>query len=196
MMDKQPKDKILLSTVGLFNRKGLKFTMDDLAHELGMSKKTIYAYFPDKKTLLDEMVDDCFDAIKESQAEVLKREGLTTSERLRGVLTAMPEHLAGIDLQALYILKDKYPKIYQHVEERLESEWEPTIALIEQGISEGCFRPFPIPVFRTMMQAALEQFFQRDVLVKNGLTYQMGLNAVVDILIDGIAAKEAAHGAH
>ena len=189
MNEATTKTKILEATISLFNRQGLKFTMDDLARELGMSKKTIYAYFPEKKTLLYEMVDHCFDAIKESQAEVFREKGLSEKEQLRKVLTAMPPRLAGIDLRALYVLKDKYPKIYRHVEERLESEWEPTIALIEEGIRKGVFREFPVMVFRTMMQASLEQFFQRDVLIRCGLTYHEGLCAVVDILIDGIAAK-------
>ena len=51
------REEILDATIVLFNQKGLKFTMDDLARELHRSKKTIYVIFPDKKKLLDEMVD-------------------------------------------------------------------------------------------------------------------------------------------
>ena len=36
------KSRILEATLRVFNRKGLKFTMDDIASELSMSKKTIY----------------------------------------------------------------------------------------------------------------------------------------------------------
>lgn len=37
-----------------------------------------------------------------------------------------------------------------------------------------------------MMEATLEQFFQRDVLVQNGISYHEALDEVVSILIDGI----------
>ena len=37
----------------------------------------------------------------------------------------------------LYQLKEKYPEIYHQVEVRLETGWETTIALLEQGMQEG-----------------------------------------------------------
>ena len=37
------KNEILNATITVFNKKGMKFTMDDVAKEAGMSKKTIYA---------------------------------------------------------------------------------------------------------------------------------------------------------
>ena len=40
----ETREKILEATLKVFNQKGLKFTMDDIASELSMSKKTIYMY--------------------------------------------------------------------------------------------------------------------------------------------------------
>ena len=40
-------------------------TMDDLAAELGMSKKTLYAHFPSKKALLEAIVADKFRSVNE-----------------------------------------------------------------------------------------------------------------------------------
>jgi hypothetical protein len=37
-----------------------------------------------------------------------------------------------------------------------------------------------------MFEASLEQFFRRDVLISNKMTYQDGLAEVVDIIVDGI----------
>jgi AcrR family transcriptional regulator len=39
-------------------------SMDDLAHELGMSKKTIYHHFPDKRSLLAAVLDRQFAAVE------------------------------------------------------------------------------------------------------------------------------------
>ncbi len=68
--DMELRETILEGTIQAFNKKGLKFTMDDIASLLGMSKKTIYTVFQDKNTLVSEMVDYCFDSIKESEQEV------------------------------------------------------------------------------------------------------------------------------
>ena len=39
------KERIMEATIDEFNEKGVKFTMDDLAKRLTMSKKTIYKVF-------------------------------------------------------------------------------------------------------------------------------------------------------
>ena len=68
------RESILEGTLKAFNQKGLKFTMDDLAGILGMSKKTIYTVFRDKESLFLAMVDYLFDSIKESERSVIENE--------------------------------------------------------------------------------------------------------------------------
>ncbi len=184
------KEKILLATIKAFNQKGLKFTMDDIASILGMSKKTIYTIFKDKNSLFMEMVDYLFDTIKESELKIINDDTLSTIEKLRKILGVMPESYKDIDFRQLYMLKGKFPEIYRHVEERLENGWETTIKLLEQGIEEGVIRPVNILMFKMMMEASIEQFFQRDILMRAGMTYTQGLDEIVGILLDGVAVKQ------
>lgn len=186
----EQRKKILDATIRVFNRKGLKFTMDDIAGELSMSKKTIYTVFRDKENLFFQMVDYCFDNIKESEQAILNDTSLKTEDKIRKILGVLPEGYKDIDFRNLYQLKDKYPKIYHKVEERLETGWENTIALIHQGMEEGAIRPVNIIVIKTMLEATIEQFFQRDVLITNGISYGDALQEVVDILVDGIAIRK------
>ena len=72
------------------------------------------------------------------------------------------------------------------MEKRLETGWETTIQLLEQGMAEGVVRKVSIPIVKMMLEATVEQFFQRDVLVQNGISYHEALDEVVSILIDGI----------
>lgn len=185
------KENILQATIQAFNQKGLKFTMDDIASILAMSKKTIYTIFKDKNTLFMEMVDYLFDTIKESESEIIEDNTLSTIEKIRRILGVMPESYKDIDLRQLYMLKGKFPEIYRHVEERLENGWETTIKLLEQGIEEGVIRPVNVLMFKMMMEASIEQFFQRDILMRAGMTYTQGLDEIVGILLDGVAVKES-----
>ncbi|MBQ8952170.1 MAG: TetR/AcrR family transcriptional regulator [Eubacterium sp.] len=181
------REKILLSTMEVFNSKGLKFTMDDIARNINISKKTIYKVFNDKEEMFLELVDYLFDGIKDAEMEVANDESLSTLEKIRKILGVMPNSYKDIDFRQLYMLRDKYPKIYEKVEERLENGWELTISLIEKGMEEGVIRPIRIPILKMMLESSLEQFFRRDVLISNKMTYQDGLNEVVDILVDGIS---------
>ncbi len=181
------KTQILEATIKVFHQKGIKFTMDDLAKKLGMSKKTIYTVFKDKNELFLSMVDYLFDAIKESENEIIQNEKLSTVEKIQAILCVLPDGYKDLDFGQLYILKDKYPKIYKKVEKRLENGWENTIMLLEKGMEEGVIRDVNIPIVKMMLEASLEQFFQRDILKRNKLSYQKALNEVVEILMMGIS---------
>lgn len=185
------KERILEGTLVVFNQKGLKFTMDDIAHQLGMSKKTIYTVFKDKEELFLNMVDYLFDTIQESEEKVINNDRLNTVEKIRLILGVLPESYKEVDFEKLYLLKDKYPSTYRRVEMRLETGWERTIELLEQGMQEGVIRPIQIPILKMMMESVLEQFFQRDILIQNEITYVEALNEVVTILMDGIKVKDA-----
>lgn len=188
------RENILQGTIKAFNEKGLKFTMDDIASILRISKKTIYTVFSDKEELFLAMVDYLFDNIKKSEQEVMRRPDLSTLEKIRKILGVMPESYSEIDFRELYLLKEKYPKIYEQVEARLENGWETTILLLQRGMEEGVIRKLDIPIIKMMMEATIEQFFQRDILVRHQITYTDALEEVVSILVDGIAVRPGDNG--
>ena len=184
------REKILEASIRLFNKKGLKFTMDDIANELSISKKTIYTVFRDKEAMLYSMVDFCFDNIAKTKKGILEDENLSTRDKIRNILVAMPDSYQDIDFSQLYNLRDKFPKIYARVEKRLEPEWEETIALLNRGMEEGVIRKVSIPILKAMLEASLERFFQRDTLVVNEISYKDALQQVLEILLWGIEERE------
>ena len=116
----------------------------------------------------------------------MKNGGLSTLEKIQAILGVLPDGYKEIDFAQLYILRDKYPRIYTRVEERLESGWDTTIELLKRGMDEGVIKPVDTAIVKVMFEATLEQFFRRDVLVKNGISYSEALAEVVDIICNGI----------
>ena len=58
------REKIIDTAIEEFTRNGLKFTMNDVAKALGISKKTIYTVYPDKEAQLTSgfhEIEDIFD---------------------------------------------------------------------------------------------------------------------------------------
>ena len=182
------KERVLEGALDVYRAKGAKFTMDDLAAALSMSKKTIYTIFPDKKTLLLNMVDYTFDCIKEDKERAIRQPHLTVVDRFRAVLSVMPERFAGLDFTQIYSMKDKYPECYARIAERLESDWELTIATLREGIAAGEFRPVDEVIFQMMYESSTERFLNGSELSDNGIQYIDALNEMVDILVDGIRA--------
>ncbi|MEE3419536.1 MAG: TetR/AcrR family transcriptional regulator [Lachnospiraceae bacterium] len=189
MDEKDGKKRILEAVIDLFNDKGLRFTMSDVAKAVGMSKKTLYVYFRSKEDLMLQMTDYCFKSIKDSEAKIISDPTLPVPEKIRRILGVLPERYLQLDLTQLSDLKTSYPSIYRRVEEHLENDWEPTIHLLMRGMEEGSVRKINIPVFKMMLEASIEQFFRRDILAENHMTYYEGLQEVVGILVDGILVK-------
>ncbi|SEW33919.1 transcriptional regulator, TetR family [Ruminococcaceae bacterium KH2T8] len=184
------RQKILESTITVFNKKGLKLTMSDIATEISISKKTIYKEFDSKDELFDAMVDYIFDTIKEKENEIANDPNLGTIDRLKALLGAMPDSYQGINFQELHPLKEKYPEVYEKIAMRLETGWETTIELLEQGKKEGVIRKdADIRIIKVMLEASIEKMISEDMLEKNNIKYVDALKEVVNILVDGIAVR-------
>src|SRR5687768_7345940 len=60
------KERIQQKADELFNKYGIRsVTMDEIATQLGMSKKTIYQYFADKDELVDAVIAEVIDFSRE-----------------------------------------------------------------------------------------------------------------------------------
>ena len=64
-------------------------TMDDLAEEMGMSKKTLYAHFPSKTALLEAVVADKLRRVEAGLKAVMDGDFAGFPERLHGMLACM-----------------------------------------------------------------------------------------------------------
>ena len=62
------KEKIINKAKEMFLRLGFKsITMDDIASEIGISKKTIYKYFSNKDILIENTIELAFSEVQEEQ---------------------------------------------------------------------------------------------------------------------------------
>ncbi len=180
------KEKIMDAVIEEFNDKGLKFTMDDIAKRLGISKRTLYTVVKDKEALFLEAVDTVFSAIKQGEREIAADDTMKLLEKLKRILIVMPERYRTIDFRQLYDLKNKFPRIYSKIENRLETDWDATFQIMEQAMEEGVIRKISLPVFQAMFTGTIEFYLSRSVLLDSGITYEDAVDKMLDILIHGV----------
>ena len=183
------KERILEAVIEEFNEKGIKFTMDDVARRLGISKRTLYSVIREKETLFIEAVDYVFAGIKQAEQEILEDVSLDTMEKIKRTLIAMPQKYQTIDFGKMSEAKEKYPQIYKKIEDRLETGWEGVCQLLEQAMTEGCIRPISIPVFQAMFTGTIEYYLSRSVLADSQIGYEEALEQMLDILIYGVRSE-------
>lgn len=180
------KEKIIDAVIVEFNDKGLKFTMDDIAKRIGISKRTLYMVVQDKEALFLEAVDTVFTAIKQSEREIIADNSIGLLEKLERILIVMPERYKSIDFRQLYGLKSKFPRIYAKIVNRLDTDWDATFQIMEQAIEEGVIRNISMPVFQAMFTGTIEYYLGRSVLLDNEITYEEAVAKMLDILIHGV----------
>ncbi|MFW6268235.1 MAG: TetR/AcrR family transcriptional regulator [Marinilabiliaceae bacterium] len=136
------KQRIIEGAGNLFFSRGIRrVTMDDLAGELGMSKRTIYEHFSDKTELLLAMQGHF-----QQEHERYMRELLNSSEHVMEVIIAILRYgLEAINkINPLYLedLRKFYPEIWEeNIKKGRESNQQQMRELLERGKKEGLFRP-------------------------------------------------------
>ena len=169
----------------LFRTKGLKFTMEDVAKEMHVAKKTIYKLYASKEELLLDLVSNGFAMIQASKQKILESD-LPMKEKIARVLIEMPDNYKTLDFRQLSGIEDKYPSVWEEITRHLESEWEPIYDLLNEGKRQGLVKDVSLPVLKQMVTASIDSFMYARDLERNGIAYQDALQAMVEILMKGV----------
>lgn len=178
-------ETVILAAIEEFNEKGLKFTMEDIAKRLSISKKTIYTVFESKEELIDAIADYSYAGIKREEEQII-RQDIDIVKKIHDVIIALPDIYKHLDFRKLVSLKDKYPATYTKVINNIENNWDSTIALIEQGVQEGRIRAVNVMVLKAMISASIEYFLSTPMLKEDGYTYNDMLEEMMNIIMKGI----------
>src|SRR5437016_9781182 len=92
--------------------------MDDLAAELGISKKTLYAHFPGKIELLEAVLADKFAGVETKLNEVMRAHPHDFARALHELLTNTQRELDEIKPPFVRDMRQKAPQVFKVVERR------------------------------------------------------------------------------
>ncbi len=132
---------ILVKVRELYMKYGIKsITMDDVARELGISKKTLYQYVSDKDDLVGKFIDN---EIAMRQEDICKcfRIGYNAIEELFEISIYMNKLMRNQSTVTEYDLKKYYPAHYNKtLIARKEGIYNYILANLSKGIKEGLYR--------------------------------------------------------
>lgn len=135
------KAKILESVAGMFLKYGVRsVSMDDIAHELGISKKTIYQHFDDKEDLVNQVT---LLVLKERQTEfdLISEEADNAIEELSKMSRCIRKEFTEMNPSLMFDIQKYHPAAWglfmAHEKEVIE---ESIIRNLKQGVAQGYFR--------------------------------------------------------
>jgi AcrR family transcriptional regulator len=137
------RQRIIEGAIKIFIQQGIKATtMDDIAKQLGVSKRTIYEHFRDKRELLAMMIEYAHIQAKKEDTEILD----SAKNVLEGFLKLLRKKRSEMNVKMMKIvieLKRYYPEIID-CETKKDALPNHGVGNIEKrlmkGIEEGVFR--------------------------------------------------------
>ena len=133
------RERIVRIATEMFHTKGLRsVTMDDIAHSLTMSKRTLYQIFADK----EELLLACVKRHELEERQRLSELAASTQNVLEFLLRLSTEKMKRADTISHQFLEDiaKYPRVIQYIEQSKRESEDASVAFFSKGIDQGLFR--------------------------------------------------------
>src|SRR5262245_45344656 len=162
-------------------------TMDDLAEELGISKKTLYAYFPGKFDLLEAVLADKLTGVEATLKEVTRAHPDDFPATLRKLLAGTQRELDEIKPPFVRDMRQKAPDVFKLVERR-------RAALIQRYMGKffvdgqrlGMVRKdVPAKLIIEILLAMVQSIMNPPKMEALGMMPKEGYTGILKIVLDG-----------
>lgn len=162
-------------------------TVDQLAAELGISKKTLYQHFPGKDELLEQVMETTMLEMEVEIRQVLDSQK-DFLEKLRRFLTLMAERLSSISKRLHSDMRRCNPALWERLEEfRRVHVLSNIAAFLEEGTAKGAVRTDVNPeVFTLAFFAAVERVINPTVLTTHSFSGAQAFQSILEIFFEGI----------
>jgi TetR/AcrR family transcriptional regulator, cholesterol catabolism regulator len=138
----ETKERIQKKAHELFLRYGIRsISMDDIATQLGMSKKTIYQFFSEKDELVNAVMDD---EVTQTQhdCELCKKNAKNAVDEIFLTLEQLYDQFSQLNPMVLYDAEKFHPKAFEKFRKMKEEFLMEVVAHnLRRGIEEELYRP-------------------------------------------------------
>jgi len=191
-IEKSAKQRIIAGTRAHFFAHGFRsVTMDDLAEELGMSKKTLYAHFPSKTALLKAVLADKFQRIDTDLQEVTSGRLSDIISTMRQFLACLHRHLQEIQPSFVRDLNRNAPEIFKSIQSNRRTVIEKHFGrLLSEGRRKGIVRKdIPPTLMIEILLGTMDSIANPSKIVELRTTPDIALSAILTIFFDGVITK-------
>jgi AcrR family transcriptional regulator len=185
------REQIIQNSAHLFFKTGFyKTTMDEIARNLKISKKTIYKHFATKDELLNAIIEDLMHYVSENVNNIISTDAQTVLK-----LSKLTNFLMSLMLKISDTWMSDIEMHNSKVWERIESFRRDTILyafnkIIEQGKKEGEIVDKSNVIIMTIILSSVQGILNPDFLINNNISVEEAFKQTIDILISGILTEK------
>lgn len=185
------EQRIIAKASELFLLHGIKaVTMDFLATEMGISKRTLYERFKDKETLLRKTLE-YQDEKSRQEREKLAKECTNPLELNLMEYKVISDSLRRINRNYIRDLQKYHPQIADYFTKKRETDMEKVVSVMEKSIQEGYIRAELNPrILALLLRVQLETLIYSEEIEKNHFSYPEVFETIVLNYARGIATPK------
>ncbi len=162
-----------------------KVTMEMVATECGISKKTIYKYFSSKDEIIQMLIDSVVERVKYEISSIQQRTS-NPYDRMISFFEIIFEIIRSVPDTVMYDAGRYYPAIARKIQYLKDEYSSFVIRTIRQGIEEGLFKDInPVFVERFYM-GAVDSVFSEEFMKNSGLTINDQITSFRTMLFSGL----------
>jgi AcrR family transcriptional regulator len=162
-------------------------TMDDLAEELGISKKTLYAHFPGKIDMLEAVLADKFASVEATMKEATRTHRHNFPATLHELLAGTQRELDEIKPPFVRDMRQKAPHVFKVVERRRATLIERYFGkLFIDGQRAGMVRKdVPAKLMIEILLAMVQSIMNPPKMEELGMMPKEGFAGILKIVLEG-----------
>ena len=167
-------------------------TMDDLAEELGMSKKTLYASFPGKTALLEAVLFDKFRSVETDLERITSASSGDVLAALHQLLACVQQHTGEIQPPFVRDVRREAPEMFQLVQSRRRDVIQRYFGKIfDEGRRAGIFRrDIPTRLMIEILVGVTEAIVNPPKMAELGLTPKDGFLTIITVILEGVMTEK------
>jgi AcrR family transcriptional regulator len=187
------RHRIVQATRAHFFSHGFRsVTMDDLAEELGISKKTLYTHFPGKIALLEAVLADKFAGVSATLEKITREHPHDFPAALHELLANTQRELDEIKPPFVRDIRQKAPHVFNKVECRRAELIDRFFGkLFVEGQRTGMVRKdLPARLLIEILLGSVQAIVNPAKVEELGLTPQTAFASVVKVILDGVITRK------
>ncbi|MBT4034071.1 MAG: TetR/AcrR family transcriptional regulator [Candidatus Marinimicrobia bacterium] len=186
-----PEGPILEHGLDLIFRDGVKgFTVETLAKDLAMSKKTIYKFFPSKEVLLGKIFQYITTIIAAKFQSILSLD-INPLDKFETAINEIVKTINRVSISKVGELKVRYPHIWREIEEFRLARREDFLTIFKEAQDQGYVRQnIDLELTSIIFMQIINDVFQPEFFIKNDIGVKDTLLTYREFFLRGIVTEK------
>jgi len=192
MVSKVTTEKKIISTAKekFFANGFQKTTVDELASELKISKKTIYKYFSSKEEIAGAVMVEMRNYISSKVTEIVSSKA-TSVDKLYKFTQVLSELSVSVNNRWLDDMRIYLPEIWKQVDEfRAKVLYTNFKRIFEQGKREGLVNDNDNEIMLQILVASIQKIISPDFILNNNYSLKSALDELISVLMNGMLTSK------